>query len=436
MRRRVQVDGSQGTRRRLTAVPTFALTVVAMLAACSGSDATEPPETVVTTTTLAPPQRVDDGVLKIGALIPTSDTTVGPSLTESFSSEIAAINEAGGVLGRNVLTIVADEGATSATAARAIEELVAAGVDAIVGPTSSTAAIGALDTAVSSGVVSCSPTASAISLDDYPDNGLFFRTIATDTLQARAIAEQAEQTGATKIVIVHVDDAYGRPYADAVTTDALTFAQVTTVAVAVGDTDLSDDVAALLDDDPQVAIVLGSGDDTARFLEALSNRDFGGMSKIFVNDAARSNRARLSQLPPRLRELVRSVAPQIVTAADSLGAEPSNDPEDARSAPFDAQVRDCINLISLATMQARSDSPLLIASQMSSVSAGGQVCLSFTECAGFLDASLQINYDGTISTADLGRNGDLDRATFDLFDFAEDGTDRLIPGQSVSVDAV
>lgn len=401
------------------------MTVLIGLAACTSADSGDPQPTVATTTTLAPPQRVDDGTLTIGAIFPAGDPAIGDSMRESFTTEVAAINSAGGVLGQNVVPVVVDEGTTSATAARAIEELVAAGADAIVGPTSSTNALGALDKAVRAGVVACSPTATAIALDEFPDEGLFFRTIATDTLQARAIAESAQQTGATRVVIVHIDDAYGRPYADAIEADAAAFAEITTIAVAVTDTDLSDEVSALLEVDPQVAIVIGSGDDTVRFLEALGNRDFSGLSKVFVNDAARNSREFIAGLPPRLRERIQGVAPRIVATADGANTI---------AAPFDAQVRDCVNLIGLAALQARSDSPLLIASQIASVSAGGQMCTSFADCATRLDAGLQIDYDGVAGPIDLGRNGDPARATFDLFDFAEDGTDILLPGRSVSVE--
>jgi branched-chain amino acid transport system substrate-binding protein len=430
MRRRVQVDSGSDrpARRRISAASTLALCVLVVLAACSGNNDPEPPPTIVTTTTTPPPQRVDDGALVIGVLIPAGDNTIGASLTDSFNATIADVNLAGGVLGQTVETVEADEGTTPAEAARAVEQLVVAGVDAIVGPMSSTTAIGALDQAVRAGVVTCSPTASAIILDEFPDDGLFFRTIATDTLQARAIAEQAQATGATKVAIVHLDDAYGRPYADAVerALDFASFAEVTTIPLAVGDTDLSDDVARLLDEAPQVAIVLGGGDDSAKFLEELGNRDSSGLTSIVVNDAARgaTSRALITQLLRGLRERVTGVAPQVVQAADD---------GNATGAPFDAQVRDCVSLISLAALQARSDAPALIASQMSSVSAGGQGCTNFADCAKLLDQSLQINYDGENGMSDLGRNGDPDRATFDVFTFGEDGTDTVIATRTVTV---
>ena len=61
-------------------------------------------------------------------------------------------------------------------------------VDAVVGPTSSLVALGALGDLMAADVLTCSPTASAQALDDYPDRDLFFRTVPSDSLQAAAIA--------------------------------------------------------------------------------------------------------------------------------------------------------------------------------------------------------------------------------------------------------
>ena len=425
MRRREQAGVSpRRSSGRNRPVPTLGagLFALGLIAACTADGAEEPSQTT-TTTTLPTPQRVDDGILKIGAMIPAGDPALGDSLTKSFTAEITTINADGGVLGNQIEWVVADEGTTSATAALAIEELLSTGVDAIVGPTSSNAAIGSLDRIVQAGVVACSPTASAIALDEYPDEGLFFRTIATDTLQSKAIAEQAELTGSSRIAIAHIDDDFGRPYAEAAAAHARSFAQVTIVPIAVDETDLTEEVTTLLDVDPQAAFVIGSGDDTVRFLDALGNRDSSGVRHIFVNDAARNAREFIAELPQRLRDRLQVVSPPIVSQTD-----------DSQQAPFDTQVRNCVNLISLAAAQARSDSPRIIAGQMSSVSAGGQLCRSFSECEALLDADLQINYDGPEGSVNLGRNGDPDRATFDLFAFSNDGSDIFIEGRSVTVE--
>ena len=90
-----------------------------------------------------------------------------------------------GVLGKDVVLEIVDEGGGTGP-----DELLASGVDAIVGPASSRVALAQLSSIVQpeTGVVTCSPTATALALDDFPDNGFFFRTAPSDSLQMAAIA--------------------------------------------------------------------------------------------------------------------------------------------------------------------------------------------------------------------------------------------------------
>ncbi len=371
-----------------------------------------------TTTTTEPVQpRVDDDVLTIGALIPMNDPTVGLSLTSSFEAAVQAVNDAGGVLGRDVEVLIADEGATATSAAQSTESLIDDGADAIVGPTSSNTAIGALDEAVAAGVVMCSATATAISLDDYPDAGLFFRSVATDTLQATAIAREATSRTTGRVVIIHVDDAFGRPYATAVA-DALssqTSIQVSSVAVPFADVDLQEELDEVAAAGADTGIVLGNGDDIARFLEAIGARDDISFNQIIVNDAARaqSSRPLIAGLDPTFRDRIVGVAPQIVLPESSV--------EDG-DGPFTSQVIDCVNLIALASAQGDSDSPAVIAAQITSVSSGGEECRTFADCIARLDAEQEIDYDGPTRITELARNGDPSRAFFDRFVFRTDGS--------------
>lgn len=397
-----------------------ALCAVAALtiAACSGGDDAAPEPTVATTTTVPPAPRESDSVLSIGALLPVGDTLIGTSLTEAVAAAQTAINDAGGVLGNDVEVIVVDEGNTTATASAAIVSLIEEGVDAIIGPSSSLAAIGALDDAVAAGVLTCSPTATAISLDDFPDNRLFFRTIASDSLQAVAIAEEAEQTGARNVAIVHLDDAYGRPYAAAVA-DALEGRPLTladTISIPVDDETFDDAAIELVDSDATVAIVLGAASDSARFLDALGRQSFGGLSNVILNDSIRDPAAEpvIEALPPVLRNRISGVAPQITVSGSAF------------EAPFSPQVADCMNLIALSAVQAASDQPTVIAGLMAPVSSGGLRCRSFATCAEELGDDRQIDYNGPTGITELNRDGEMLEAVFDTFEFEADGTDVFV----------
>lgn len=404
-------------------------TVVALVAlgtlpiACSSDDDGLVDDTVAdTTTTTVRPEVTGDGRLVIGALLPLSDTLVGEPMAEAVELAVDRINAAGGVLDRQVRLIVADEGSSTATASASIQTLLAEDVDAIVGPASSLIALSTLDKMISAGKVVCSPTASALSLDGFPDDDLFFRTVPSDSLQARAIAATADQTGAQRVTIVYVDDAYGRPFADAVEAslaDEL-IAAVDRISFAADDDDLADEAAMLAASDTQVMVLLAGAEDGTAFLEALDDNDTSGLATIVVNDALRNPTApqRIQGLDPDLRAKIVGLAPQ----ADSGNPDAPFDPP----GPFAANAYDCVNLIALATVRAGSDVPREIARQLAQVSVSGSACDTFAECVETISSGLAIDYNGPSGVTDLLiRTGDPSRATFDRFVLDESGRDQL-----------
>ena len=62
-----------------------------------------------------------------------------------------------------------DEGDGPATARDAVADLIDEDVDAVIGPASSTVALATLGDLMRAGILTCSPTATALALDDFPD---------------------------------------------------------------------------------------------------------------------------------------------------------------------------------------------------------------------------------------------------------------------------
>jgi len=399
------------------------LALTAALAACSPGDEIVVDETIAnTTTTTMKAQVTGDGQLVIGALLPLTDTLLGEPMAAAVQTAVDRINAAGGVLGQRVRLVVTDEGSSTATATASIQTLLDSDVDAIIGPASSLVALSTLDELVAAGKVVCSPTASALALDDFPDSDLFFRTVPSDSLQARAIGAAADQTGAQRVTIVYVDDSYGRPFANAVEASLANeaIAVVGRIAFAADDDDLSDEAALLADSDTQVLVLLANGEDGTRFLEALDDDDTSRLSKIVVNDALRNPAApqRIQGLDDELREKIIGLAPQ----ADSGDVDAPFDPPGL----FAANAFDCANLIALAAVRADSDASRDIARQIAQVSVSGSACETFAECAETFQSELQIDYNGPTGVTDLLiRTGDPSRATFDRFTFDESGRDVL-----------
>ena len=410
-------------RQRSTVGFAVALALTAALAACSPGDEIVVDETIAnTTTTTMKAQVTGDGQLVIGALLPLTDTLLGEPMAAAVQTAVDRINAAGGVLGQRVRLVVTDEGSSTATATASIQTLLDSDVDAIIGPASSLVALSTLDELVAAGKVVCSPTASALALDDFPDSDLFFRTVPSDSLQARAIGAAADQTGAQRVTIVYVDDSYGRPFANAVEASLANeaIAVVGRIAFAADDDDLSDEAALLADSDTQVLVLLANGEDGTRFLEALDDDDTSRLSKIVVNDALRNPAApqRIQGLDDELREKIIGLAPQ----ADSGDVDAPFDPPGL----FAANAFDCANLIALAAVRADSDASRDIARQIAQVSVSGSACETFAECAETFQSELQIDYNGPTGVTDLLiRTGDPSRATFDRFTFDESGRDVL-----------
>jgi len=408
---------------RPTSALAIALALATMLAACSSDDDSVVDETIVeTTTTTVSAQVVSDGRLVIGALLPLSDTLLGEPMEAAVDIAINRINAAGGVLDERVRLVVADEGSSSASATASIQTLLDSDVDAIIGPASSLVTLSTLDEIVSAGKVVCSPTASALALDDFPDDDLFFRTVPSDSLQARAIAAAADQTGAQRVTIVNVDDSYGRPLADAVenslANEAITV--VGRISFAADDDDLSAEAGELADSDTQVLVLLADGEDGTRFLEALDDEDTNGLATIVVNDALRNPTA-----PQRIQGLDDELRGKIVGLAPQAESGDSNAPFDPPGL-FAANAFDCANLIALATVRAGSDAPRDIARQIAQVSVSGSVCETFRECVSTIESGLQIDYAGPGGVTDLQtRTGDPSRAVFDRFIFDDAGRDEL-----------
>lgn len=401
---------------RRSAALTAALVAAALAAGCTDDGSSSPTTTAAIATTVPPEPRVDDGRLAIGLLLPTDAPLVADAISQTAQQVVDEINAVGGVLGSDVDLQIAEVGTSATASGEAVTELVEAGVDAIVGPITSTNAITVIDVATNAGVVTCSPSATAAILDDVPDRTLFFRTIASDSLQAQAIAETVDNTGARSVAIINVDDAYGRPYAAAVTEGLQSRALqvVEQVSFAPGD-DIAAAVDELLPSSADVVVALGAGPELAALLTALGDAAPDAFDTVVTNDAVRSaaNQAVLAALPPELRTRIVGVAPQILDRR--LDAEPI---------VFSPQVTDCVTLLALSAVQAGSDAPTSIAAQMAPVSSGGRLCRSFDTCAQIV-IDRQIDYNGPTGVTELNRVGETSRASFDRFTITDAGADEL-----------
>jgi branched-chain amino acid transport system substrate-binding protein len=424
-------------------VALVALGAAALAPAAPGATASAPP----TTSEPAPVGR-DDGILRIGVLMPRSGEAswIGLPASSAARDAVNLVNEAGGFAGEDVELISEDEGASAETASAAIDRLVAQGVDAVIGPASSNVALSTLDRLMAAGIMTCSPTATSLLLDTYPERDLFFRTVPSDSLQMAVVANIVEREGRPTALVFYRNDQYGQGLADVLSRALLTRTQVdaTLVPLEVDDDDLTDDAQVLGEHANSTIIVLADQEMGLATLQAIGST-MGELGieppSVLVNDAVRGTPEFNLALPVPLLDVLRRVGP--VSSAPQQAPEPpttaapattdaaSTTAADAVAStspgavvvadevvpppvgPFAGNAYDCVNLIALAARAASSDDPRVIADGMRDAANTGVPCASYAECARIDEEGLDFNYNGVNSQNTLYQfdaNGDLSRA--------------------------
>lgn len=383
----------------------------------SGSTAAEPAGSDTTiaepTSTVAP--RASDGVLTIGVLLPLTGegAAVGIPSNAAADSAVNLINDAGGVFGEDVRIVSEDEGDTMESAEAAIERLIAAGVDAIVGPASSLVALEYLDDLMDEGILTCSPLATSMALDAYPNRDLFFRTIASDSRSADGLATHAQRTGVTTATVVYVDDAFGRPFARRV------ISALRDLGLELNDevpfrasSDLEQIASDIADGVPGTIVIVADSASGWALLSELSTVMGDDPPRIVINDAMRlpPSPEQVTALPEEFRLAIEGISP--------LGT-PEGREEPAGA--FATNSYDCVNLIALAAHVAGTDVPTEIAKHVRAVANGGAGCLTFAQCLENLERGPNIDYNGPRSRLSLAANGDPSLAQLMLFAFNESG---------------
>jgi branched-chain amino acid transport system substrate-binding protein/neutral amino acid transport system substrate-binding protein len=128
---------------------------------------------------------------------------------------VDTVNQCGGVLGKSVNLIAADDRSEPQIGAEAITKLAEVNrVSAVIGGAGSATSAAAVDIAVRNQVVMISPSSTSPTFTERAKKGDFkgfwFRTAPPDTFQGPAIAQLAKQRGYNRVTILGVNNDYGR----------------------------------------------------------------------------------------------------------------------------------------------------------------------------------------------------------------------------------
>jgi len=373
-----------------------------------------------------------DGALVLGHLGPETGelAPVLESLRTPVRLAVGEINAAGGIDGTPVTLLTGDEGADATTAGQALDTMLDAGADAIIGPASSSTALEILDAAKGRALVcSGSNSAAALTKEGPRRSGnLYFRTSPPDRFLGPALAEQILAAGHRGVALIARDDAFGDLVASTLA-KALRDGGAKVPAVVRYDPD-SDDVSPqverALDATPQAVAVIGQLEDGAAVVRALVAAGAGPQQlPIYGTDTLYSS---------AFAELVDPVNPGVV--AGLSGTAPASAPSGVTSPfhdafavtgidpVFSAHSYDCTILTALAAVKARSDDPTKMAKVFVSNLKGANDCSTFAACRDLLVAGKTIHWRGASSSFEQFGKFEPTEGVYQPWAYDTDGTPR------------
>jgi len=229
---------------------------------------------------------------RIGLEAPLSgdQSNLGEGMLQGAELAASEINDAGGLLGREVEIVPIDDAADPETGVKAAQDALGSGLDAVVGPYNSGVGLETLPIYIDSGLVPIRLTS------DTATNGLGF-TLQPMTSQIAPVAAEAmeEWIGADSVGIVYDDStAYTKTIEKAVKRDLESAGvKVSTVAIDPGKSDYSSEVGELADkglDVIYLAVYFPEGAKLAtemfdQKVDARCLADYGSYDTGFIQDA-------------------------------------------------------------------------------------------------------------------------------------------------------
>ena len=371
-----------------------------------------------------------DGVLRIGTLLPTSgaDAYLGAGQIAGVEAAVREINEAGGVNGVPVEVYHRNSGdATTETAEASYADLVAKGVDVVIGPSSSVLAQRLVEPVVAAGVPLISPAATLPDLTGLEDDGLILRTIGSYAAQGAAITDALAEAKATKLAYLYVDDASGQALLESITADAedagldLAYAG----AFSATSSDASSVVSAVKKAQPDAVVIASSTDavtSTAALITALTAAKLGGATLWLTSQ----NLADYSQALPAgtldgVNGVLEGAQPDDALIARLKQAYPA-----VSTYRFAEEAYDATIMAALAAVVAGDDGGPAIARLLSVISTDGVTCTSFGACVDVLRTEPDINYDGISGPVDVTSSGDVAKASWGVYVYGTGNTASLV----------
>lgn len=373
-------------------------------------------------------QEQGDSVLAFGNLLPeTGDLSyLGPPMIAGVNLAVQEINEAGGVLGKDVTVTLGDSGDNSTDIAnQTVDRHLAAGVDAIIGAAASGVSLTVIDKITGAGKIMFSPANTSKRFTDYPDNGLYFRTAPSDILQGRVLGELVASDGSATAVVMSRDDSYGNGLReDTATAFRASGGEVLAdFAYEPNAQNYDAEVQRVVAANPDAVVVVGF-DESARILATMVEQGAGpSAKKIYGVDG---------NMAADLPRQVNPQTPGVLAGMKGTAPQPAeNEAFFTRLREFQpgltdtlyaAESYDSVVITALAAAIAGTDAPRAVAAEINGVTRDGEKCTSFADCMALIEAGENIDYDGQSGPLEFTDAGEPGAGNYAIMEYQPDGS--------------
>jgi ABC-type branched-subunit amino acid transport system substrate-binding protein len=359
-----------------------------------------------------------DGVLRIGGLLAQTGqfgAILGAPQLAGANLAVHDVNEAGGALGQPVALAQLDPGETTEQAETQVRAHLEAGVDAVLGGSTSQVALGVVDNVTEACTVLMSPANTSPELTTIDDGDLYFRTAPTDVLQGRVLANTAIRDGVTSAAILARDDAYGNGLREFIA-ESFEEAGAEVVVDRAYDPDttgIARDVQAVVRRDPQALFLVGFAESAALLQELMAAGFTPDTKRIYLVEGNMSA-AFAEGLAPGTLQGVKGTIPGAPVSAEFRFRLLGQD-RDLPAFTFGPEAYDAVVVLALAAESAGSDQADRVARHVNGVTRQGTKCTSFAQCRDLLAAGQDIDYDGQSGPLDFARPGEPAAATYGIY---------------------
>jgi branched-chain amino acid transport system substrate-binding protein len=372
------------------------------------------------------PAFAQEGPIKIGCLVPLTGagSIYGPGMRGAISAVIKPVNEAGGVLGRQIELVTEDDQTNPEAAVRAMRKL--ANVDkciAVLGPWASAVAAAVAPLCWETQTL-CAIVGSADSITRLPHQGFLIRTQPSITMQAARFGKLAIDLGGKSIYFLGPQTPFTQLYIDVVAKMAkekdLKFAS----EIYDGSkTSFRSEIDRMRQANPDTVLLGGYVTDIAIVLRELYRANF---TSRLIGFGTGINTTLLQGMPKEAVEGVYAVTPSASlqgSGFQKLAALVSN----AAPGPFEAQAYDMINLTLMAIAQGGKATGIAARDAIRKVSQGdGTVVDNALDGLAQIKKGQKVNYEGASGACDFDENGDILAAKFKI--------EKVVGGQMTTIE--